>query len=292
MGSAVEAQPHISHSATNSDDSKFSVGDRFEDNPDRPSVSDSSTNLQPPAVQSMEHTSAGNGPGYRIPSSVFARPPTAQGDWSTASNESLFSIQMGTMSFTREFAQYLGKSGELGTFKSGELGMYKKSRELSMYTKSGELSVPGEPQDMRPTTTGQMMNLSNCPQSAYQECSNPHPGFDLAAAAETMKEVIRENEQSRCEIKVSSQKSGTTSDDDGASVYSFAFPVSGDSVKSGTEDISLKPLNSSQQRKQTPASTPQATSIKEEASNAAQPAQATSWFSCFSCLPAKKGISG
>ncbi|KAL9686660.1 hypothetical protein QQ045_031053 [Rhodiola kirilowii] len=163
--------------------------------------SDSSRNLQPPAVQSMENP-ARNASPYRIPSSVFARTNAAPGEWSTASNESLFSIQMGNMSFTRDFAQYLGKSGELGMYKkSGELSMYKKSGELGTdmrlaeRNKSRDLGVSGElPTSMRPTTTGEMMNLSNIPQSAYQACPDSHPGVRAteAAAAETMKEVIRE----------------------------------------------------------------------------------------------------
>ncbi|KAK8937172.1 hypothetical protein KSP39_PZI012453 [Platanthera zijinensis] len=54
----------------------------------------------------------------RIPMSVFARNPAAAAtpkDWSVASNESLFSIQMGNSSFSREQGLLLmGRSGELG----------------------------------------------------------------------------------------------------------------------------------------------------------------------------------
>uniref|UniRef100_A0A7N0TN06 Uncharacterized protein n=1 Tax=Kalanchoe fedtschenkoi TaxID=63787 RepID=A0A7N0TN06_KALFE len=252
--------------------------------------SDSGRNLLPPAQQSMEN-SVGNSP-YRIPSSVFARPSSAQADWSVASNESLFSIQMGNMSFARDFMQHLGKSGELGTFKSGELSMHKKSDELGMDAKPAEHNGSEELPDMRPITTGQMMNLANCTQSAYQACPNSHPGVGAteAAAAEMMKEVIRENEQSQGE-KVPPQKNGvrspTSSDDGGASVKSFTFPVSGDSVKSGSEDISLKPLKSGQHPQQPPDSTPRSTN-KETSPAAAQQAQATGLFSCFSsCWPAR-----
>lgn len=55
-------------------------------------------------------------PGFdpnRIPSSVFATNKPASGmEWSVASNESLFSIQMGNMSFTRDHFNWM-KSGEL-----------------------------------------------------------------------------------------------------------------------------------------------------------------------------------
>ena len=48
---------------------------------------------------------------YKIPSHVFARNKSKTPGWSTASNESLFSIHMDNMSFSREL--YWGKSGEL-----------------------------------------------------------------------------------------------------------------------------------------------------------------------------------
>lgn len=51
---------------------------------------------------------------YRIPSSVFARTtaPVAPMDWSVASNESLFSIQGGNYSFSRDHVLLMGKAGE------------------------------------------------------------------------------------------------------------------------------------------------------------------------------------
>ncbi|KAK4257257.1 hypothetical protein QN277_006870 [Acacia crassicarpa] len=60
--------------------------------------------IQKPPVQVMER--ADQGPGtpsaYRIPSHVFARTNTGAPEWSLPSNESLFSIHMGNMSFSRE----------------------------------------------------------------------------------------------------------------------------------------------------------------------------------------------
>lgn len=50
----------------------------------------------------------------RIPASVFANKPANPGDWSVASNESLFSLHMGNSSFSRETFLTLYKSGELG----------------------------------------------------------------------------------------------------------------------------------------------------------------------------------
>ncbi|KAG8501639.1 hypothetical protein CXB51_004047 [Gossypium anomalum] len=49
----------------------------------------------------------------RIPSSVFSGKPTTPMDWSTASNESLFSIHVGNGSFSKDQFFMLYKSGEL-----------------------------------------------------------------------------------------------------------------------------------------------------------------------------------
>lgn len=74
-----------------------------------------------PAIQTMARSE-----GYdptRIPSAVFERSKsTTPIEWSAASNESLFSIHVGTNSFSRDHLFMLGKSGELT--KSGELLMF------------------------------------------------------------------------------------------------------------------------------------------------------------------------
>ncbi|XP_004233664.1 uncharacterized protein [Solanum lycopersicum] len=59
----------------------------------------------------------GHPPGYdpnRIPSSIFSSKPNSSGmEWSTASNESLFSIHMGNNSFSRDQFNMMYRSGEL-----------------------------------------------------------------------------------------------------------------------------------------------------------------------------------
>lgn len=62
-----------------------------------------------PRTQEMERTPS----GYRIPPSVFERSQSSSPmEWSTASNESLFSIHMGNMSFTNDQFCML-RSGEV-----------------------------------------------------------------------------------------------------------------------------------------------------------------------------------
>ncbi|XP_038994271.1 uncharacterized protein LOC120118239, partial [Hibiscus syriacus] len=63
---------------------------------------DESTLTQSPPIQVMDRVLKGFDP-YRIPSSVFDKSEsTNPADWSTASNDSLFSIQVGNTSFFKD----------------------------------------------------------------------------------------------------------------------------------------------------------------------------------------------
>uniref|UniRef100_A0A803L9J7 Uncharacterized protein n=1 Tax=Chenopodium quinoa TaxID=63459 RepID=A0A803L9J7_CHEQI len=94
--------------------------------PQTTASSDDTSTLECPPVQVMERPAETS--GYRIPSYVFATTKSSHPEWSTTSNESLFSIHTGNMSFTRDQFSWLLKSGELGIYggpsdirKSGEL---------------------------------------------------------------------------------------------------------------------------------------------------------------------------
>ena len=105
-----------------------------------------------------------NSPANRIPDYVFARTKsTAPMEWSTASNESLFSIYMGNMSFNKDRMSWASKSEDLG--KAG-----------------GEFTM------MSP-----LNNNSNRPVQGGQNTSQATE----AKAAEIMREVIRESAQNR-----------------------------------------------------------------------------------------------
>lgn len=141
-----------------------------------------------PPTQVMDRTAK---PKYRIPSHVFARNKSNNPDWSVASNDSLFSIHMGNMSFTRD----------------------------SQLFPPGELS----------SASGQMVNQSANPWPG--EPSNQHPGNKVTggesqepgkaqAAAETMKYATRENETDKKPIP-----EGQISHHPQESTASFAFPM-------------------------------------------------------------------
>ncbi|GAV64400.1 hypothetical protein CFOL_v3_07918 [Cephalotus follicularis] len=227
-----------------------------------------------PATQEMkrpDNDSTPSSSSYRIPSSVFARTiSTAPVEWSTASNESLFSIHMGNMSFTRD--HYMYKSGELGLFNEYNNNIPRSSVDYSSNqpptNKSTEL-VP-------------------------KYGSNLGGGFDVteAAAAEMMREVIRENEEGRRRENSAPMKepscSATPSDNsvEGARAKSFAFPIlTGNGDKTGSSNQNKeKGKQHSQSQPETPTVTPK--------SEPQQTPETTSWIpkvnwgkclSCFSC---------
>lgn len=71
----------------------------------------------PPVLQAMSRAPADECPDpKRIPSSIFARSKSksSPADWSVTSNESLFSINVGNASFSKDHLFLYGTSGELG----------------------------------------------------------------------------------------------------------------------------------------------------------------------------------
>ena len=70
--------------------------------------------MQSPSVQAMSRAPDVCPDPKRIPSSIFARSKsTSPTDWSVTSNESLFSINVGNASFSKDHFFLYGKSGEL-----------------------------------------------------------------------------------------------------------------------------------------------------------------------------------
>ncbi|CDP18446.1 unnamed protein product [Coffea canephora] len=155
-----------------------------------------------PPTQVMERPT--NSP-YRIPSHVFARTKSTNPvEWSVASNESLFSIHMGNMSFTRD--QFLLRSEELGIIPG-------ESTTSGQTFKSSTGILPGEPSNPYQTPTNQ-------PPGRIATESRSHK-----LAVETMEEVIKESGdqhhgKSRSKGQISHSSAGSA-----ASAKSFAFPM-------------------------------------------------------------------
>lgn len=175
--------------------------------------------IQSPPVQVMERPGEGKTPEYKLPSYVFARTSTtAPMEWSVTSNESLFSIHMGNMSFTGDQLYYLGKSGELG--KPGDPSI------SPLIDFSSNQPPPREKSKETGQKTGTL---------------DEGLGATEAKAAETMREVIRENAENQKKedeflakgpnlLAVHSPSSGTSpsaslSHHSEGSTKSFAFPM-------------------------------------------------------------------
>lgn len=144
---------------------------------------------QPPANQEMERSPS----EYRIPASVFERDKSsAPGDWSVASNESLFSIHMGNMSFTND--HFMWRSGELGPPPA----VAAPSTSEQMFCYSAHSSAGGAA-DMR--------------------------SRELGIAEATMLEVIKENEGRPQPALTTEARNARRSAGSNHSNMSFAFSV-------------------------------------------------------------------
>ncbi|KAH6807727.1 hypothetical protein C2S51_028835 [Perilla frutescens var. frutescens] len=143
---------------------------------------------QPPPNQEMERFPT----AYRIPPSVFERNKSSTpADWSGASNESLFSIHMGNMSFA---------NNDNYSWRSGELGPPTASTSEQMFCYSAHSSAGGAA-DMR--------------------------SRELGLAEATMLEVIKENEARSPPPSASEVRNTRRSAGSNQSNMSFAFSVAG-----------------------------------------------------------------
>ncbi|XVE54689.1 hypothetical protein DITRI_Ditri03aG0102100 [Diplodiscus trichospermus] len=242
-----------------------------------------------PATQAMEQSTGGSplatSDKNRIPSSVFARTSTnAPAEWSVASNESLFSIQMGNMSFSKD---------QLSWTKSGELGFY---------TIDSTMTGPFYEVPSNQTPTKKSTEIT-------KKSGNLKEGqFGVTeAAAETMREVLRDKEcQHKENVAKESPRSPSLSRHSDASVKSFAFPIlTGDADKSGSSTKNKKqpsqpstPKTTAQtpsetsnkqtpqtSKLQSPPETPKQDTPKSQTPKATRDAGPKKRFSCFSCCP-------
>ncbi|XP_078447663.1 pentatricopeptide repeat-containing protein At5g27110-like [Wolffia australiana] len=138
----------------------------------------------------------------RIPASVFARPKPAPGDWSTASNESLFSIQMGNSSFSREHAFFFGRSGDQADYSSSPPPEGSSASAVRSTRRSGEMSLGRSVNARRVSSTER-------------------------ANAQAMKDVLRavaEERAAATDVRPDGAVHSPRSSD-ASSIQSFAFPM-------------------------------------------------------------------
>ncbi|KAL9243303.1 hypothetical protein vseg_017205 [Gypsophila vaccaria] len=266
---------------------------------------DTST-LETPPTQVMERPSDAS--AYRIPSYVFARNKSnnPNPEWSTASNESLFSIHTGNMSFTRDQFSWLLKSGELGMY--GGPGDIRKSGELPPPSPKIMLK-PGEQKPVEIHKSGEQMTsvTPNTHKSGEQIIANHFktsstsppvanrpddaqmisPSKVNEAGGVPDSRANNPKDDPKLEVNVKKNNRSSVSDEvppstsashhSTASGQSFAFPVLAEidrdkSVNSGHSQTEQKnPSATDQEAPKTPTSAP-------------PPAPASSsWISYFSC---------
>ncbi|KAL3529682.1 hypothetical protein ACH5RR_009004 [Cinchona calisaya] len=257
-----------------------------------------------PPMQAMERPTNSK---YRIPSHVFARTKSNNPvDWSVTSNESLFSIHMGNMSFTRD--QLFLRPEELATIP----GESSTSGQMFNYSTS---ALPGE---STTTTPGQMFNYStNQPPGSKAEDGKSHelavetmkevlkendhqkpPGNNAAggksheSAVEKTKEVLKENEHQNREKSIAEGRISHHSAGSNASTMSFAFPILTDLERGHSVSIdgSSRLGRENQQIESQKLSTPKTPSqaLEQPKLNDDPPAGTESrfgisWFSCMPC---------
>ncbi|KAH0732690.1 hypothetical protein KY290_003538 [Solanum tuberosum] len=245
---------------------------------------------------SMDHP-----PGYdpnRIPKSIFSSKPTTT-DWSTASNESLFSIQMGANSFSTDYSNYmLPKSGEVPPeeWKNSTANPYYTSEIKSNENKS--LSSPplrplmedNDGKSTRPSELGlgiQEKNLKE--EKTVNNIIQKTPiNIDIEEPTSTTfnkpdDRVIPPIEETHISSPVHAS-SPCYSEASGNSSKSFVFPVL---VNDGGKSNSLK---SASEKVEKSKSQPQA-EFQPDIQQLQKPSESQpkvaekSWCSCFTCWP-------
>ncbi|KAI5416556.1 hypothetical protein KIW84_041562 [Lathyrus oleraceus] len=222
--------------------------------------------IQNPQVQVMERPNETNATSpYVFPSHVFARNSTnVPIEWSTASNESLFSIYMGNMSFSSELACF--KSCELD--KPGDAITCDQQPNAS--SASDQQPNASSASNQPPTPVNKFNDISQRTAELHEE------GLKVteAKAAETMREVIMEN----CRTMENKQdkKSSSKHHLDG-SAKSYAFQTSKERDKSVSSKGAGEKQKKSEQNEKTKEGDEEAKSNTNAASTP------NKWLSCFAC---------
>ncbi|KAL1216776.1 hypothetical protein V5N11_025273 [Cardamine amara subsp. amara] len=254
---------------------------------------------QSPPTQIMERstnnttttTSNPNTPPYRIPSHVFARTTsTAPVEWSTLSNESLFSIHMGNNSFN---------GGEY--FKSGELTF---PQPPSPITPSLHSPLTSPIHNTNQGGGGGVVAEDKTPVDIGKKAAETDKAYRASKeeeqkAAASIREVIMANEAANKDNnnnnKTNKLDRSVSRRSEDLSVKSFAFPILGNADKGGLQGSTPQKKQSKPSQPETPKISTEAEGDgglkKEEAPKSVAPkAEADranngnpKWLSCFPC---------
>ncbi|KAJ0229452.1 hypothetical protein HA466_0316130 [Hirschfeldia incana] len=210
--SAEDPIPHLSSSSSSSS-SCSSV--EAEPRPDD----------QSPPTQIMERSTnnSTSTPPYRIPPHVFeSTTSTAPAEWSTLSNESLFSIHMGNNSFT-----------DIDYFKSGELNFPQPPSPRTP-------PLPSQPQNTNQRGGG-MVEDDKTPVDIGKKAAEKDKAYSASKdhdqkAVASIRDVIMANEAANKDTNKTNKLDRSVSRrSEDFSVKSFAFPVFGNADKGGLQ---------------------------------------------------------
>ncbi|XP_074314829.1 uncharacterized protein LOC141650998 [Silene latifolia] len=258
-----------------------------------PATPEFTPRLETPPVQVMERPPSGSA-GYRIPSHVFARNKSnnRNPDWSAASNDSLFSINTGNMSFTTDQFTGLLKSCELG--KSGEVPhpaprIVLKSVEKMTLIPPDQTRKSGEEQVIVATPPPAV----NTPAADVEVIDEPEVIKNVIVTQELNVNVNVNKDDAKEEVEVTKNGRSCLPDDEvlprksvspkskASGEQSFAFPVFSEtdkekSVNSGENRVE-------QQKDLSSVDLDQGLKTQTSAPGAAPPS--ASWLSYFTCGP-------
>ncbi|KAK4417591.1 hypothetical protein Salat_2171800 [Sesamum alatum] len=250
------------------------VGLVMPSSPDRFNASPDLQMKSAPLVQTMDQPD-----GYdpdRIPASIFSTKGTNTSDWSVASNESLFSIHMGTNSLSRDHTAYFGKSGELS--RLDELSSSPCNLPYVSEAKSHELNslpplmeVPAHEECS--VSSGNVSRHKNVdPNTTSTEAAiEDHAKQNTNPAPEVQSKGGETTQTSTSTPRVSTSNA-RLSEESGHSSRSFAFPVL---VNDGGKTGSLNMATDKPEKPQ----------LEAESTKEAPKDSNTKWCSRFSCWP-------
>ncbi|KAE9601914.1 hypothetical protein Lal_00040792 [Lupinus albus] len=226
--------------------------------------------IQNPPMQVMERQGdSSTNPSYTFPSHVFARNNTNNGlvEWSTASNESLFSIYMGNMSFSNEIPNFSG-----GNNKSTELDKPYEIPIMPDQPPNAASSPSPQPPTSPAITTpvNKFNDISQRTAEMHVECSKAKA--TEAKAAEIMREVIMETSRTNENVgKGGDDKNSNTRRQSDGSTQSFAF-----------QSVSSKGEEKQKQQKQSSVQKEKPDAVDEPSKSNTNP-PSKGWLSCFPC---------
>ncbi|KAF5818167.1 hypothetical protein HanXRQr2_Chr02g0061791 [Helianthus annuus] len=256
----------IASSSSSTSSSDFLLEDPFQQSDLSHGETKNKGTIESPPIQTMERLSS-TPPKYKIPSSIFSRKESGIDGWGMPSNESLFSINMGSINL-RNQDSISWRSGELDLGFGIEPSPSDKRMMVGMIPELDETSE----------SDGSEKNLEQDEGGRHHKLGEEDKIQSLSEIGNTHGSRIADQEDQGGKAVVEEPNSHFSAENVG-SRSSFAFPIlTAETNKSPSASEKSEP-----QLDTTPHSEPQPESDKQtEPPKAADP-PATTWTNCFGC---------